>query len=179
MTDQEGQGSLFDARGLQPNVVSTSGRAYGKVHLTKIAAASMVEPGYYLIAGVRVYLDIYRRMHKFKTWNERLGRWLDAMYLLETDEPFVFQFTMVGGNPDAVTVFEFMLELATHPTKYRREYSREFDRCSECNRKLSNDKSRHYALGSECITKRPELVNQIDAENDGLSWEALNARSKG
>ncbi|AUV60694.1 hypothetical protein HOS75_gp036 [Gordonia phage SteveFrench] len=47
-------------------------------------------------------------------------------------------------------------------------YGERFKECVNCGRELTDDKSRYYRLGSECITRRPEIVEYVD-ENFG-AW---------
>ncbi|UTN91251.1 hypothetical protein SEA_POKYPUPPY_92 [Gordonia phage PokyPuppy] len=45
-------------------------------------------------------------------------------------------------------------------------YGERFRECVNCGRELTDDKSRYYRLGSECITKRQDVVDYVD-ENVG------------
>lgn len=174
--EEHGQGSLFDASPLVSGGYTAAPRRGGKDLLQHIVAAAMVEPGYYFIENVPVRVERDTKT-RFYTLTALRGRkqpnWLIAITLHETATKWVFDEWWVSPAHDAAVLYNNLIQLMAHPSMYRRAWAQEFDRCSECGRKLTNEKSRHYALGKECILKRPDLVNQIDAENDGLSWEAL------
>lgn len=59
-----------------------------------------------------------------------------------------------------------------------RNYAREIGTCCRCNTELTDERSRHYGIGPDCETKhRWEWVIQtVDEENDGMSYETLKAR---
>ena len=41
-------------------------------------------------------------------------------------------------------------------------YSERFAECSNCGRELTDDKSRYYGLGSDCITRREDIVSYVN-----------------
>jgi hypothetical protein len=72
-----------------------------------------------------------------------------------------------------------MLVIADYKTCARR-YAIEVQACMRCNKKLTDDRSRHYLVGPECETKHGFTwpIAYADEQNDGLSFEELVARGK-
>lgn len=59
-----------------------------------------------------------------------------------------------------------------------KRYAVEIQSCMVCNTQLTDDRSRHYLIGPIC-DKKPQwlwVIDEVDAKNDGLSYEQLVAR---
>lgn len=54
-------------------------------------------------------------------------------------------------------------------------YGREIGQCARCNKTLTDERSRHYAIGPECEKHWPWMIEKIDLKNDGLTYEQLLA----
>jgi hypothetical protein len=54
----------------------------------------------------------------------------------------------------------------------RRRYAQKIGNCCRCNASLTDDKSRHYGIGPECVKHWPEIVEQVDMEDAIAAAEA-------
>lgn len=58
-----------------------------------------------------------------------------------------------------------------------RLYAKELGRCCRCNTELTDERSRHYGIGPICDKQWGWIINEVDDENDGLSFEQLQHRN--
>ncbi|AKJ71881.1 hypothetical protein TIN4_84 [Tsukamurella phage TIN4] len=86
------------------------------------------------------------------TWNDLQYYWNDGR---------VTGRNTVHGSSVADLLTQIMMDKAGCADRYGEKFSE----CVNCGRELTDDKSRYYRLGSECITKRPDLVDYIDNKN--------------
>lgn len=52
-------------------------------------------------------------------------------------------------------------------------YAREIGKCCRCNMALTDERSRHYGIGPECEKVWRWMLEVVDLENDGLTYEEL------
>lgn len=57
-----------------------------------------------------------------------------------------------------------------------REYARELNRCSRCNKDLTDERSRWYSIGPECEKHWPWMIEAVNLEHDGKTYEELVRR---
>lgn len=57
-----------------------------------------------------------------------------------------------------------------------KRYSKLLDRCNQCNTELTDWRSRWYGIGPDCEKAHPEVIEEIDDDNDGHSFEWLRSR---
>lgn len=54
-----------------------------------------------------------------------------------------------------------------------RTYAKEMGRCARCNKHLTDERSRHYSIGPECEKFWFWMIEEVDDEHDGRSFEEL------
>ncbi|AER26620.1 hypothetical protein GTE7_gp077 [Gordonia phage GTE7] len=69
-----------------------------------------------------------------------------------------FGINRIHGTVIADLLTQIMMDKAGCSDRYGDRYSE----CVRCGRELTDDKSRYYRLGSECISYRPDLVDYVD-----------------
>lgn len=75
------------------------------------------------------------------------------------------------------SVIDKMLLVCLDPSGAQLQYARELGHCCNCNKTLTDERSRHYGIGPECEKFRPEIIDRVDEMNDGKSYETLRAQS--
>lgn len=71
---------------------------------------------------------------------------------------------------------DHLLLLMTNSRSAARLYSKEIGRCCRCNMRLTDDRSRHYGIGPICDGIWTWIIDEVDEENDGHSFEWLRSR---
>lgn len=66
------------------------------------------------------------------------------------------------------TVADLLTQIMMDKAGCADRYGAKFSECVNCGRELTDDKSRYYRLGSECITKRADVVDYVD--NKAGAW---------
>jgi hypothetical protein len=66
---------------------------------------------------------------------------------------------------------QLLLLVADHQGA-RRRYAKLIGHCCRCNAELTDDKSRHYGIGPECVKYWPEVIEQVDMEDAIAAQEA-------
>lgn len=56
-------------------------------------------------------------------------------------------------------------------------FGRELGRCCRCGKALTDDRSRHYSIGPVCDKIWTSIIDTVDAQNDGKSYEDLHSSS--
>lgn len=70
------------------------------------------------------------------------------------------------------TVEDALLLLVADAMGARRRYAKLIGHCCRCNATLTDDRSRHYGIGPECVKHMPEIVEQVDMEDAIAEAEA-------
>lgn len=80
-----------------------------------------------------------------------------------------YQSGMVTGRNEVhgSVVADLLVQVMMDKAGCADRYGERFKECVNCGRELTDDKSRYYRLGSECITRRPEIVEYVD-DNFGV-----------
>lgn len=55
-------------------------------------------------------------------------------------------------------------------------YARIIGKCCRCNLRLTDDRSRHYGIGPDCEQVWPQIIDRVNDQNDGLTYEQLRSR---
>jgi hypothetical protein len=63
------------------------------------------------------------------------------------------------------TVEDMLLLLVADSQGSLRRYARLLAHCCRCNAELTDDKSRHYGIGPECVKYWPHIIEQVDMED--------------
>jgi hypothetical protein len=94
-------------------------------------------------------------------WKEALIRWPSGVWS--------------AYRPSSIETL--MLVVADKNTCAMR-YAIEMQRCQVCNKKLTDDRSRHYLIGPECEKKSggQRKIEDVDEINGGLSFEQMTFR---
>lgn len=58
----------------------------------------------------------------------------------------------------------------------RKTYSEHLNQCGICGKTLTDERSRHYGIGPDCETRYPEVIDEVDDQNDGRTYEQLHRR---
>lgn len=138
----------------------------------------MVPNGYYATApqGEGGHIDFIRvsRPDRGK-WNgcvkiqtQHSDKWSEALVLYPSGKWWV-------RKPSAI---EMMFLVMADTKTCRLRYSIEVQACGNCNKTLTDDRSRHYLIGPDCEKKYhlQDAIAEVDDKNDGMSFEELVAR---
>ena len=60
---------------------------------------------------------------------------------------------------------DLILALMSDHMSALRRYGATIGRCCRCNKRLTDERSRHYSIGPECEKYMPEVIHQVDLEN--------------
>lgn len=52
-------------------------------------------------------------------------------------------------------------------------YGNKIGSCCRCNKTLTDERSRHYAIGPECEKHSPWMIEKVDLKHDGQTYEQL------
>jgi len=70
-------------------------------------------------------------------------------------------------------IIEQLMLVVTDQRGCLKRYSKELGHCCRCNTELTDERSRHYGIGPECEKHWPDVINEVDEENDGMPFEHL------
>lgn len=93
-------------------------------------------------------------------WRNRLVRWPSGYW-----------------EVDQASVIDALLLVIADAKTCARRYSIELQHCQKCNKKLTDDRSRHYLIGPDCESQGNEsVIEEVDLINDGMTYEQLVRR---
>lgn len=64
------------------------------------------------------------------------------------------------------SIVESLMLVVADPFEANRLYAKKIGRCCRCNASLTDERSRHYGIGPECVKVWPEIVVKVDEEDE-------------
>lgn len=71
-------------------------------------------------------------------------------------------------------ILDSLMLLVVGHRQAARDYATEINRCMKCNTRLTDPKSRHYGIGPICDKQWTWVIEEVDEEHDGQSFETLH-----
>lgn len=139
------------------------------------AAMSMIQNGRYAVTSNDQKQTAFIRVRDDKKTGARVvqGKSSDMWVKLQTYYP---SGQVLGrGNWQGTPISDLLTQIMLDREECADRYGARFSECVNCGRELTDDKSRYYRLGSECIHKRHDLVDYIN-EKDGEYFPGAASR---
>lgn len=155
------QKSLHRAPGTEPEpekTVSPESRL-------DFGAMSMIQNGRYAVTSNDGKQTAFIRVKTDKKTQARVvqGKSSDVWVKLQTYYP---SGQVHGrGQWQGTPISELLTQIMLDREECADRYGARFSECVNCGRELTDDKSRYYRLGSECITKRLDLVEYVNEKS--------------
>lgn len=153
----------------KPAHLSTRSRYQSKVPLLMF---DNIPDGYYAWAPDESTALRFIRIKQRKSGKLRGAR------IVQSQHSDVLEVRWVKWPSGQVSVYQQSIEdiiigvIVDHQTAAR-NYARELGRCARCNKRLTDERSRHYSIGPECEQHWPWMIVTVDDENDAQSYEEL------
>lgn len=71
------------------------------------------------------------------------------------------------------TVVDLLIALVANHQRFAVLYGQTIGKCCRCGKTLTDERSRHYGIGPECEGKLPWVIELVNNQHDGKSYEEL------